>query len=104
MAIPFDPYVIDILLPDLVGHDKSAAAFLVYLYLWRHVSAAPRNTVQVSYATLANETGLSKTTAQRAVRHLKRRGLIATQAASATAVPRYSVLRPWLGRLRAGSV
>lgn len=103
MSIPFDPYFVDILMPDLVGHDKSAAAFIVYLYLWRRVSAAPRNAVQVSYATLATETGLSKTSAQRAIQHLKRRGLVAAQAASATAVPQYSVLRPWLGRLRAGS-
>jgi hypothetical protein len=30
-----DHYVVDVLLRDLVGHDRSPAAFLVYLFLWR---------------------------------------------------------------------
>ena len=32
--IAIDEYVLDVLLPDLVGHDRSAPAFLVYLVLW----------------------------------------------------------------------
>jgi hypothetical protein len=98
----FDPYFIDILMPDLVGHDRSPAAFIVYLYLWRRSSLTSRGVVQASYATIALETGLSKTSAQRAVVHLRSRGLLIAKSATATSVPEYAVLRPWLGRLQAG--
>jgi helix-turn-helix protein len=103
MGMRFDPYFVDILMPDLVGHDRSPAAFIVYLYLWRRVSLSTRGTVQLSYSTIAVETGLSKTSAQRAVQHLRRRGLVATRSESATSVPQYTILRPWLGRLQAGA-
>ena len=29
-----DEYVLDVLMRDLVGHDKSPSAFLVYLHIW----------------------------------------------------------------------
>jgi hypothetical protein len=29
--IAIDEYVLDVLMPDLVGHDRSAPAFLIYL-------------------------------------------------------------------------
>src|SRR5690349_10544746 len=32
--IGVDDYVIDVLMRDLVGHDRAPSAFLVYLYLW----------------------------------------------------------------------
>ena len=32
--IPIDEYVIDVLLPDLTGHDRAPAAFLIYIVLW----------------------------------------------------------------------
>ena|ERR1700691_1668826 len=99
----FDPYFVDILMPDLVGHDRSPSAFIVYLYLWRRISLSTRGMVQASYSTIAIETGLSKTSAQRAVVHLRKRGLVATKSASATSVPEYRILRPWLGRLPAGA-
>jgi hypothetical protein len=35
-SLSLDPYVVDTLLPDLVGHDRQPSAFLVYLFLWRH--------------------------------------------------------------------
>jgi hypothetical protein len=38
--LPLDRYVVDVLMPDLVGHDRSASGFLVYLYLWRQATAA----------------------------------------------------------------
>jgi Helix-turn-helix domain len=101
--VRFDPYFIDILMPDLVGHDRSPAAFIVYLYLWRRISLTSRGCVQVSYATIALECGLSKTSAQRAVIHLRKRGLLSAKSASATSVPEYRVLRPWVGRLPAGA-
>jgi hypothetical protein len=97
----FDPYFVDILMPDLVGHDRTPAAFIVYLYLWRRTSMSSRGSLQASYATIAIETGLSRTAAQRAVAHLRRRHLIASQSASVTSVPEYTVLRPWVGRIPA---
>ena len=30
-AVPLDAYVLDVLMPDLVGHDRRPSAFLVYL-------------------------------------------------------------------------
>ena len=42
MPLTLDPYVIETLMPDLVGHDKQPSAFVVFLYLWaraRHRAA-----------------------------------------------------------------
>jgi CRP-like cAMP-binding protein len=100
MATPaFDPYFVDVLMPDLVGHDRSPAAFVVYLYLWRRASLSPRGVVQASYATIAVDTGLSRITAQRAVALLRHRRLISSKSESKTSVPKYAVLRPWVGRI-----
>lgn len=97
-----DPYVLDVLMPDLVGHEHSPAAFVVYLYLWHRIDAAGGRAVQLSYATIALETGLSRVTAQRAVALLERRQLVSVSSSSRTAVPRYLVLRPWAARKRLG--
>ena len=98
-VLALDPYVVDVLLPDLVGHDRSPSAFLVYIYLWRVAGA--RGRIQVSYATMAADTGLSKAGAQRAVALLRRRKLVAMTKTTPTSVPEYRVARPWLGRLPA---
>ena len=92
-----DHYVVDVLLPDLVGHDRSPAAFIIYLYLWRR--AAARGKVQLSYTTMAVDTGLSKASAQRGVALLKRRKLITMRKDAATAVPEDRAQRPWVGRV-----
>jgi len=97
--LPLDQYVVDVLMPDLVGHDKAPSAFIVYVYLWR--IAGQRGRAQVSYATIAADTGLSKASAQRAVALLKRRKLLAASKTSATSVPEYRVARPWVGRVPA---
>ena len=34
--VTLDAYILDSLMPDLVGHDRQPSAFLVYLYLYRH--------------------------------------------------------------------
>lgn len=39
--IALDSYVIDVLMPDLVGHDRRPAAFLVYLFLLRQAAHPP---------------------------------------------------------------
>jgi Helix-turn-helix domain len=88
-----DHHIVDVLMPDLVGHDRSPSAFLVYLYLWR--MAGGRGRVQVSYTTMAADTGLSKTSAQRAVALLQRRKLIAMNKAKATDIPEYRIEKSW---------
>ena len=101
MSLPaLDPYVIDVLMPDLVGHDRSPSAFIVYMYLWRR-AAGSRGRVQVSYASIAADTGLSKAGAQRAVTLLKRRKLLVAAKDGPTSVPEYRVARPWVGRIPA---
>lgn len=90
-----DSYVIDVLMPDLVGHDRRPAAFLVYLFLLKQANTAKRDAVAVSLQTIATRTGLSKSTAQAAVRHLYRRGLLDPEVSATTAHPVRRVLRPW---------
>ena len=98
-GLSLDQYVIDVLMPDLVGHDRSPSAFIVYMYLWR--MASHRGRVSASYATIAADTGLSKASAQRAVALLRRRKLLSTTKSSPTSVPEYRVARPWVGRIPA---
>jgi len=88
-----DSYVIDTLMPDLVLHDHQPSAFLVYLHLWRR--AARRAAVHASHQEVADATGLSKSAVQGAMRTLSRRRLIRTGRESATAVPHYTILKPW---------
>jgi hypothetical protein len=33
-AIPIDDYVLDVLMRDIVGHDRQPAAYLVYVFLY----------------------------------------------------------------------
>jgi hypothetical protein len=89
-----DAYVVDTLMADLVQHDRQPSAFLVYLQLWLRASGR-RSAVAVSHQAMADATGLSKSAVQAAVRTLLRRRLIRAARASATAVPAYTVLRPW---------
>jgi DNA-binding GntR family transcriptional regulator len=95
--IAVDAYVVDTLLPDLIGHDRRPSAFLVYLVLWRQ-SDAGRAPAALSLRALAEATGLSKRAVQTAVNALVRRRLVALERESPTAVPRYVVLRPWAAR------
>jgi len=89
-----DAYLMETLMPDLVLHDRQPSAFLVYLQLWYRSAGRPRR-VQVSHQAMAVATGLSKSAVQAAMRTLARRRLIRGVRASATAVPAYTVLRPW---------
>jgi hypothetical protein len=95
IAMPaLDDYITDVLMRDLVGHDRRPVAFLVYL--WLAVQHKRRNgNVQISYQELAESIGVSKSSAQAAVSWLCRRKLLASNKQNATAVPRYSVLAPW---------
>ncbi len=88
-----DPYILDTLMRDLVGHDRRPSAFLVYLALCAasHAGGAAR----ISHAQLAEQTGLSKRSAQDAVRHLVERDLLRASRTGVTDVTRYDVLTPW---------
>jgi hypothetical protein len=94
-TLPLDAWVIDALLPDLVGHDRQPSAFLVWLCLWRRSLGAGRPSAQLSLLDVAAATGLSKRTVQDAIARLSRRRLLSIERASITAVPIYTVRRPW---------
>jgi winged helix-turn-helix DNA-binding protein len=96
--VRLDGYVLETLMGDLVGHDRAPSAFLVYLALWNRTGGRHGAAARMSHRDLAEETGLSKSAVQGAVRHLARRRLIAAARASATATPEYTVLRPWRRR------
>lgn len=94
-TLPLDAYVIDSLLPDLVGHDRQPSAFLVWLCLWRQSLGAGKPSVQVSLLGVAVATGLSKRGVQEAIWRLSKRRLLGIERASITAMPVYTVRRPW---------
>ena len=90
-----DAYVIDTLMPDLVGHDHQPSAFLVYLFLWSRTRAEGVDEAAASLRQIAEGTGLSRRGVQEAVARLAQRQLIGVERAGITAVPRYRVHRPW---------
>lgn len=95
---PIDSYVLDTLMRDLTGHDRSPASFLVYLFLWHRARGSERSRVSVSLQDVAEETGLSRRGVQDALRRLHRRGLISSVRAHPTAIPDYRIHRPWIRR------
>ena len=95
MAIKIDDYVLEVLMRDLVGHDHSPSAFLVYLHLWSQTIGRREKSARLSHQTIANSTGLSKSAVQTALERLRRRKLIETTSDHATAVPKHRVLRHW---------
>jgi hypothetical protein len=96
--IAIDEYVVDVLLPDLVGHDRSPGSFLVYVVLWTELYRTSQRRIAMSLRDLADRTGLSKSAVQASVRILKRRGLVTIVKPSSTAVPEYELVRHWLRR------
>jgi DNA-binding MarR family transcriptional regulator len=97
MARPLlDPYIVDVLMRDLTGHDRQPSAFLVYLFLWRRTAGAGTRSVRASHRAIAEATGLSKSAVQAAVRTLLRRRLVQSRREARTATPEYVVLRPWV--------
>ena len=93
--LDIDPYIIDTLMPDLVGHDRRPAAFFVYLYLWRQTGERGKPQSQRSLREISEGTGLSKRAVQDAIARLDRRRLISIRRESVTAIPEYTVHRPW---------
>jgi hypothetical protein len=92
--ISLDDYVFDVLLRDLVGHDRRPVCFLVYVWLAAE-SGRRDGAVEISYRELAESIGVSKSSVQGAVGWLVRRKLIGVSKSSVTATPCYSVLCPW---------
>lgn len=95
--IALDDYVTDVLMRDLVGHDRRPVSFLVYLW----IAAEQRRgngTVQASYQQIAESIGISKSSAQAAVGWLIKRELLACTKKTVTATPRYRALAPWRDR------
>jgi hypothetical protein len=88
-AMPLDRYVIETLMGDLVGHDRRPSAFLVYLLIEASDGAA------LSYAVIAERTGLSRRSCQAAVAHLERRRLIEVVRRAGNEAAVYRPLRPW---------
>jgi len=101
MRVSIDRFIVDSLMPDLVGHDKQPSAFIVFLYLWSRATmrGGPQGTrgrrFVASLQQIAFDTGLSKSAVQHAIRTLKRRRLIQADRASATTAPDYLVHAPW---------
>jgi DNA-binding GntR family transcriptional regulator len=94
-TIPVDDYILDSLMPDLVGHDRQPSAFVVYLHLWRLTHGRGRGSAKVALQDIAESTGLSKRAVQGALGWLAKRKLLGVARASITAIPVYTVLRPW---------
>jgi len=72
-TIEIDRYVVETLMRDLVGHDRRAASYLVFLSL---IAAGGGKPVALSHQQLADKTGLSKRSVQDAIAHLVLRGLL----------------------------
>ena len=99
-----DDYITDVLMRDLVGHDRRPVSFLVYLWMAAEQQRG-KTVVQISYQELAESVGVSKSSVQAAISWLVRRKLLAASKDNATATPRYTVLSPWrdAARRRGGS-
>ncbi len=94
-----DDYIIDTLMRDLVGHDRKPVSFLVYLWLASE-QAKTRADVHVSYQEVAESAGISKSSAQAAIRWLLKRRLLTVKRETVTATPSYAVHRPWREAVR----
>jgi hypothetical protein len=97
-VIPIDDYVLDVLMRDIVGHDRQPAAYLVDVWLYGHAARERWTRVSASLRTIAEATGLSKSAVQTALELLRRRQLISSMSDHATAAPHHRVLRPWRRR------
>ena len=91
-----DEYVLDVLMRDLVGHDKSPSAFLIYLHIWSQTESRDQESAALSHQRMAECTGLSKSAVQTAIRILTGRKLIRAAKPTVTSTPEYRVLKPWL--------
>ena len=89
-----DDYITDVLMRDLVGHDRKPVAFLVYLWFAAEQTRT-HGEVRVSYQHVAESVGISKSSAQSAIQWLRKRKLLSVQKRTVTATPSYTVHNPW---------
>lgn len=94
--IALDAYVVDALMPDLIGHDRRASAFVLFLYIWRKTAGGTRPAV-ASLQMMADGTGLAKRSVQAALRVLERRHLVTPRRRSPTAAPSLTLHCHWRG-------
>jgi hypothetical protein len=92
--VQLDDYVTDVLMRDLVCHDRKPVCFLIYLWLAAEQQRR-QGDVQISYQELAENVGVSKSSAQASIRWLARRKLLFVRKRNVTATPCYTVLAPW---------
>jgi hypothetical protein len=92
--VTFDEYVTDVLMRDLVGHDRRPVAFFVYLWIAAEQQRRSGR-VHISYQDLAESIGISKSSAQASVGWLLHRKLLAVSRTSVTATPSYTAQTPW---------
>src|SRR5437660_876345 len=59
IQVTLDAYLLDCLLPDLVGHDRRLASFIIYLYLYRQASQQANWSVRMWHQSIAAGTGLA---------------------------------------------
>jgi hypothetical protein len=97
-TVALDRYILEVLLPDLVGHDRRPSAFAVYVALCARTGDGRHRAVRASLRELSEWTGLSKRAVQIAVAWLERRHLVTVERESPTDVPSYQVQRPWARR------
>lgn len=97
--IALDDYIVDVLLRDLVGHDRKPVAFLVYLWFAAECGRT-RGPVQISYQVLAENLGVAKSSVQASVGWLVRRKLLSVDKENVTATPIYTALSPWNDHIR----
>jgi hypothetical protein len=93
--VSVDAYVFDVLMADLIGHDRQPSAFALYLRLWRVTEGGRRKSGPLSLRELSEQTGLSKRAIQDAVDRLERRQLVTVERELPTSIPIYRVHRPW---------
>lgn len=96
-----DDYITEVLMRDLVGHDRRPVSFLIYLWL-AAAQARTGKEVRVSFQEIAESVGVSKSSAQAAVRWLVQRKLLHVTKANATAIPFYKAMTPWKDGARRG--
>jgi DNA-binding transcriptional ArsR family regulator len=101
-SLALDGYIVRTLMPDLVGHDRQASAFVVYLFLWERTASGRQRNVPISLRVIAEGTGLSKRAVQTSLAVLVRRHLVTARRDGPTSVPEYTVQRPWARRAGGG--
>lgn len=92
-TLAIDRYILDTLMRDLVGHDRRAASYLVYLTI---LNAAHDGFTTLSHQQIADRSGLAKRTVQDAILHLASRQLLVVKKRSRTEPAKLRLLTPWM--------